>query len=50
MTQDKSTMLDYFALGVATYPMTMGEYYSMQEAYAAAQGQQGSDEETIDLD
>ena len=32
MGQDKSTMLDYFALGVAVYPMTMGEYYAMQDA------------------
>jgi len=25
-------MLDYYAIGVATYPMTINEYYSMQEA------------------
>jgi cathepsin B len=33
--QDKSTMLDYYALGVAVYPMTMGEYYAMQDAMAS---------------
>lgn len=25
-------MLDYYAIGVAAYPMTMGEYYAMQDA------------------
>lgn len=50
MAQDKSTMLDYFALGLATYPMTMGEYYSMQEAYNQAQTQTGEATEHIDLD
>jgi len=34
--QDKSTMIDFFAIGVATYPMTMAEYYSMQEQYQAS--------------
>ena len=29
--QDKSTGLDFYAIGVAPYPMTMAEYYSMQE-------------------
>ena len=32
MGQDKSTMLDYYAIGMATYPMTMSEYYSMEES------------------
>jgi hypothetical protein len=25
-------MIDAYAIGVAIYPMTMGEYYSMQES------------------
>lgn len=32
LTQDKSTMLDYYGIGVAIYPMTMADYYSMQES------------------
>lgn len=32
LAADKSTMLDYYAIGVAAYPLTMGEYYQMQEA------------------
>jgi C1A family cysteine protease len=31
LAQDKSTMLDFYAIGVAVYPMTMREYYIMQE-------------------
>lgn len=27
LSNDKSTMLDFFAIGIATYPMTMGEFY-----------------------
>ncbi len=33
LAQDKSTGLDSFALGVAVYPMTMAEYYDMQENF-----------------
>lgn len=29
-------MLDYYGIGVATYPMTMADYYSMQEALHSA--------------
>ena len=29
LAQDKSTMLDFFAIGVSAYPMTMSEYYAM---------------------
>lgn len=32
LAQDKSTMLDFFAIGVAVYPMTMHEYYTMQSS------------------
>lgn len=28
---DKSTQLDFYAIGVAVYPYTMAEYYNMQE-------------------
>lgn len=31
LASDKSTQLDFFALGVAVYPYTMAEYYTMQE-------------------
>ena len=37
MGQDKSTGLDYFAIGVAAYPMTMAEYYQMQDSLHATQ-------------
>ena len=32
LVQDKSTSIDSYAIGVSIYPMTMGEYYSMQES------------------
>ena len=28
-------MLDAYAIGVSIYPMTMGEYYSMQESMSS---------------
>ena len=31
MMQDKSMQLDFYALGLAVYPMTLSEYYVMQE-------------------
>jgi cathepsin B len=31
LASDKSTQLDFFAIGVAAYPYTMAEYYTMQE-------------------
>ena len=29
--QDRSTQVDFYALGLAAYPMTMEQYYMMQE-------------------
>lgn len=37
LTQDKSSGLDFYAIGVAAYPMTMADYYSMQEQINMAQ-------------
>ena len=35
---DKSTQVDFFAIGLAVYPVTMAEYYELQEQqYRAAQ-------------
>lgn len=31
MMQDKSLTLDFYAIGLAVYPMTLNEYYVMQE-------------------
>ena len=31
LASDKSTQLDFYAIGVAAYPYTMAEYYAMQE-------------------
>ncbi len=31
LTSDKSTMLDFYAIGTAVYPYTMADYYAMQE-------------------
>lgn len=52
LAQDKSTGLDFYAIGVAPYPMTMGEYYAMQEQiqYTQAQIPTGEAEEQVDLD
>jgi len=33
------TMLDYYAIGFATYPYTMADYYAQQEAQAQQQMQ-----------
>ena len=32
LASDKSTQLDFFALGLAVYPYTMAEYYAQQQA------------------
>jgi len=37
LASDKSTMLDFYAIGVAVYPYTMAEYYAMQDQMAAQQ-------------
>ena len=31
LSTDKSSQLDFFAIGVAVYPYTMAEYYTMNE-------------------
>ncbi len=52
MASDKSTQLDFFAIGVAVYPYTMAEYYNMQEELQKRQ-QAATTTETeteIDLD
>ena len=43
-------MLDYYAIGIATYPMTMAEYYSMQEQNINRQAPISDDDEPINLD
>jgi aminopeptidase C len=57
LAQDKSTMIDFYAIGVATYPMTMADYYTMQETLHQSQSDKTStnigDElgsETLNLD
>lgn len=54
LAQDKSTQVDFFAIGVSSYPMTMAEFYSMQEdlqnGEAMGEGDEGIAEEEIDLD
>jgi C1A family cysteine protease len=50
LASDKSTGLDFYGLGVATYPYTLAEYYAMQDQLqkTGAEGQEG--EEPVDLD
>jgi hypothetical protein len=50
-------MIDFYAIGVATYPMTMADYYTMQETLHQSQSDKTStnigDElgsETLNLD
>ena len=53
LAQDKSTGLDFYAIGVAPYPMTMADYYQMQEQIHMAQSQSATvteTEEQVDLD
>ncbi len=48
---DKSTQLDFYAIGVAIYPYTLGEYYAMQEQMQQRQaGQETVGEQEVDLD
>ena len=47
LASDKSTQLDFYALGVAVYPYTMAEYYSMQEEMQKRSSQQSAQGETI---
>ena len=59
LSTDKSSQLDFFAIGVAVYPYTMAEYYTMNEEMQknAAKTPTGSnasgsssDDTEIDLD
>lgn len=53
LASDKSTQLDFYAIGVAAYPYTMAEYYSMQEEMqkrASSTSQDATEEQDIDLD
>ncbi len=54
LASDKSTQLDFYALGVAAYPYTMAEYYTMQEEMqkrgSNSQTGSSSDDQDIDLD
>lgn len=50
LASDKSTMLDFFAVGIAAYPYTMAEYYAMQDQMSAQPTQGGEDDSTVDLD
>lgn len=50
LANDKSTGLDFYAIGVAPYPMTMGEYYAMQEQMSYNQAQQPTEEEEVSVD
>lgn len=56
LASDKSTQLDFYAIGVAVYPYTMAEYYASQEeiqkrqAAAAETTATSADETEIDLD
>lgn len=57
LASDKSTNLDFFAIGVAAYPFTLAEYYQMQEQMAksgseakTATSSADSGETEVDLD
>lgn len=56
LASDKSTQLDFYAIGVAAYPYTMAEYYTMQEemqkrgSNSQTTDSSSSDEQDIDLD
>ena len=47
LASDKSTQLDFFALGVAVYPYTMHQYYSYQEELQRRDSQPDAE---VDLD
>ena len=42
LVSDKSTQLDFFAIGVAAYPYTMAEYYAMQDQMGQKNAQGGA--------
>ena len=43
LASDKSTGLDYFAIGVSTYPYSLAEYYLMQDQMAKKEGTEGTE-------
>jgi len=49
LASDKSTQLDFYALGVAVYPYTMQQYYSYQEQLQRRETEPDVDAE-VDLD
>lgn len=48
--QDKSIGLDYYALGLSTYPMTMAELYTMQENQMKMDQMKEEEGVNIDMD
>lgn len=48
LASDKSTQLDFFAIGVAVYPYTMQQYYAFQELQR--RDAQAETEAEVDLD
>jgi C1A family cysteine protease len=43
LASDKSTQLDFFAVGVAVYPYTMAQYYAQQEELQNTNAAQSTD-------
>ena len=54
LASDKSTGLDYYAMGVAVYPYTLAEYYAMQDQMQRGKEEtgkvEGGEEINLDLD
>lgn len=50
LTQDKSTGVDFYAIGVAPYPVTMAEYAAMQELMRMQHKPVVEEEVNVDLD
>lgn len=50
LTQDKSTQIDFYAIGLAVYPITMAEYYQMQEEQMKAAQSKGTEDEAETID
>ena len=53
LASDKSSQLDFYAIGVAVYPYSMAEYYAMQEQMGKEQqetGYQTEGEENVEVD
>lgn len=51
LSSDKSTNLDFYAIGVSIYPYTMADYYTMQELQQKqTQETPAGEEQPVDLD